>query len=139
MDISIFPTVNATLNALAGVLLFCGFRAIKRKNSNLHKKYMVSAFVCSAVFLICYLTYHYLKKGIVTRYEGEGILKAIYLLVLITHSFLAAIVAPAAIAAVWVAFKGNFKAHVNITKWLYPIWMYVSVTGVIVYLMLYVF
>ena len=100
---------------------------------------MISALVCSAAFLACYLTYHYMKQGLVTRYSKEGLLKIIYLTILGTHTPLATIVPFAAVTAVFHAIKGNFEAHKKITRWLYPMWIYVSVTGVIIYLMLYVF
>ncbi len=139
MDISVFPTINASLNGLAGVFLYLGYRAVKKGNTALHRQHMVTALICSALFLACYLTYHYLKKGLVTRYEEEGVLRIIYLAILISHTILAAIVPPAAITAVVHAVRGNFVKHIRITRWLYPVWIYVSITGVIVYLMLYVF
>lgn len=138
MDLSLFPTVNASLNALAGVFLLLGYKAIKSGNRDLHRNMMVCALVSSTVFLACYLTYHWLKAGIVTKYEGEGVMRIIYFFILGTHTPLAAIIVPFCLAAVYQAIKGNFAAHVKITRWLYPAWIYVSITGVLVYLMLYV-
>jgi putative membrane protein len=97
---------------------------------------MIAAMITSAVFLGCYLYYH--AHHLVTRYQGEGILRPIYFLILGTHVPLAIVVLPAAIAAVVQALRGRFDKHVRITRWLWPVWMYVSVTGVLVYLMLYV-
>ena len=135
----IFPTINASLNGLAGLMLLGGFQAIKNNKPELHKRFMISALLCSAVFLVCYLTYHYLKQGVVTHYEGEGIWRVIYFTILLTHTPLAALVPPAAIVAVIHARKGRLDKHMAITRWLYPVWMYVSVTGVLIYLMLYIF
>lgn len=139
MNITLFPTINASLNALAGLFLFGGFLAIKKGNQKLHQKMMIGALISSAVFLVCYLTYHALKDGVVTRYEGEGLARIIYFTILLTHTPLAALVVPAALTAVYFAAKGQFQKHVKITRWLYPVWIYVSVTGVIIYLMLYIF
>ena len=132
----ILPTINASLNALSGILLFCGYRAIKAGDRKVHRAFMISAFVSSTVFLCTYVTYHVLVPG-VTRYQGHGIWRPIYYTILLTHTPLAAIIVPFAIAALWHATKQNFKAHTKITKWLFPVWSYVSVTGVIIYLMLY--
>ena len=136
MTIHDLPTVNASLNGLAALWLAGGWIAIRRGNVNLHKRFMIAAMITSAVFLSCYLYYH--AHHLVTKYQGEGLLRPIYFLILITHVFLAAIVPPFAIAAVVQAYKGRFDRHVRITRWLWPVWMYVSITGVIVYLMLYV-
>lgn len=139
MMLHYFPTINATLNGLAGVFLFLGYMSIKKGSAEKHRFYMIIAFSVSTIFLCCYLTYHYMKHGVVTRYDGEGIIKLIYYFILITHSFLASIVPFFAVAAVVYAFKRNFQKHKMITRWLYPVWMYVSVTGVLVYLFLYIF
>lgn len=134
----LLPTINASLNALSGILLLLGYRAIKRKDITTHRAFMVSAFISSTLFLCTYITYHVLVPG-VTRYEGEGIWRPIYYFILLTHTPLATLIVPFILAALWHAYKQNFKAHVKITKWLYPVWSYVSVTGVIIYLMLYIF
>ena len=99
---------------------------------------MVSAFIASILFLCSYVTYHSLKRG-VTHYPHQGILKMIYFFILGSHTPLAILIVPFAIAALIFALKGNFQKHTRITKWLFPVWLYVSVTGVIIYLMLYVF
>jgi len=139
MELSDLPTLNACLNATAGILLFLGWRAIKHGNKDVHRRFMIAALICSAVFLCSYVTYHVLKEGVVTRYTGEGILRIIYFTILLTHTPLAVIIVPFCIIAVYHAYKQNFAAHVKITKWLFPVWMYVSVTGVVIYVMLYIF
>ena len=132
------PTLNACLNLTAGILLFLGWRAIRNKKSAMHKRFMLGALGASFLFLISYLTYHLTTVG-VTRYQGQGILRFIYFAILLTHTPLAVIIVPFCVAAVYFALRGDFARHVRITKWLLPVWMYVSVTGVIIYLMLYVF
>ena len=139
MDLSNLPTLNACLNAAAGILLFSGWRAIKQGKRDVHRKFMIAALICSAAFLCSYVTYHVLKEGVVTRYTGEGLLRVIYFTILLTHTPLAVIIVPFCIVAVYHAYKQNFVAHVKITKWLFPAWMYVSVTGVLIYVMLYIF
>jgi len=138
MDLNYFPTINVTLNALAGIFLLIGWIQIRRKDVNKHRKLMLTAFGCSIVFLCSYVLYHYLHPGI-TLYPHSGISRTIYLTILGTHTPLAAMVPFLAIAAIYHAVKGNFQTHVRITRWLFPLWMYVSVTGVVVYLMLYIF
>ena len=133
----IFPTINACLNLTAAIFLLLGYGAIKRKDVAAHRRHMICALSASVLFLICYLTYHYLHGS--TKYEHEGILRVIYFFILFTHTPLAALIVPFIIAAVYFALKGNFAAHVKITCWLYPTWLYVSVTGVIIYVMLYLF
>jgi uncharacterized membrane protein YozB (DUF420 family) len=138
MSLSILPTINASLNFLAGIFLILGYIQIKKGNRIGHKQAMISAVVCSTVFLTSYLTYHYLVPG-VTKYQGTGIFRPIYFTILITHTILATLIVPFVITAVIAAIKGNFQLHKKITKYLFPTWMYVSFTGVIIYLMLYIF
>jgi len=133
----LLPTINASLNALAGIFLVWGYHAIRTKNIARHKKLMVSAFTCSALFLCTYLYYHLTSRGI-SHYQGKGILRIIYFMVLGTHTPLAMLIVPFIIMAIRHALRGEFDKHVRITRWLYPTWVYVSVTGVIVYLMLYI-
>ncbi|MEM7394510.1 MAG: DUF420 domain-containing protein [Verrucomicrobiota bacterium] len=137
MTIQQLPTVNASLNATAMILLLCGWFAIRKGNRTAHMRFMVSAMVVSGLFLTCYLIYHYSVPH--TKYQGQGILRSVYFTILFTHIPLAVAVVPLAFTAVWMAVKGRFEKHVKIVKWLWPIWMYVSVTGVLIYLMLYVF
>ncbi len=139
MEFLILPTINAALNALSGVFLILGWRAIKSSQVSRHKRYMLAAMISSTLFLISYISYHCLKHGVVTRYEKEGILKIIYYFILGTHTPLAIAVVPLSLLAVRYALRENFKAHTKLTKKLLPIWLYVSFTGVLIYLMLYIF
>jgi len=131
-----FPTLNACLNFTAFIFLLLGYMAIKRGDQQTHKRCMVAALCASFLFLICYLSYHYMYGS--TKYEGEGILRVIYFFILITHTPLAVLIVPFVIAAVYFALKGKYDKHVKITRILWPTWMYVSVTGVLIYLMLYI-
>ena len=139
MSVSYLPTLNACLNGFAGVMLLFGWRAIKANQRERHRRFMIAAVVSSALFLCSYVTYHVLKEGVVTRYEGEGVLRLVYFSILLTHTPLAMLIVPFVIRAVWLALKGEYKRHARITRWLLPVWLYVSVTGVLIYLMLYIF
>ena len=138
MDPHHLPAVNATLNGTAGLLLFLGWRAIKAKNQKLHQNLMLAAMCTSALFLCSYLTYHFMVPG-VTKYQGQGILRPIYFTILLTHTPLAMVIVPFSLMSLRYALRKEFVKHVKITRWLLPVWMYVSVTGVVIYLMLYVF
>jgi uncharacterized membrane protein YozB (DUF420 family) len=127
--------VNACLNGSAAICLFVGWRAIKAKNPRLHGWMMGTAFTISVLFLISYLTRVYLSGT--HRYPGAGMWKAIYLTILITHMILAVITPPLAIRTLFLAVKKRFAEHKRIVRWTLPIWMYVSVTGVLVYVLLY--
>lgn len=131
------PTLNAALNASAAVMLLLGWVSVKRGAFKRHQWFMVAALVASGAFLTSYLTYHYTVPG-VTRYQGEGLSRMVYFFILLTHTPLATLMVPFIAAAVWFAYRGRFDRHVRITRWLWPVWMYVSVTGVLIYLMLYV-
>ena len=135
MEVTDLPTVNASLNALAAVLLGAGYAFIRRGDERRHKACMVGAFCTSAVFLACYLVYHY-RVGSVA-FTGQGWIRPVYFAVLITHIVLAATVVPLVLLTLYRAWSGQFDRHRRIAKWTWPIWMYVSVTGVLVYLMLY--
>jgi uncharacterized membrane protein YozB (DUF420 family) len=137
IDIHILPTVNATLNATAAVLLLTGYSLIRRKRIQAHKRVMLTAFGVSIAFLICYVVYH-AQVGSVP-YQKTGALRVIYFSILITHTTLAATVPVLAIITLRRALRGDFIRHRKIARWTFPIWLYVSVTGVIVYLMLYRF
>lgn len=137
IGVHILPTVNATLNATAAVLLLTGYWLIRQKRIQAHRRVMTTAFGVSIAFLICYLVYH-AQVGSVP-YQKTGILRAIYFSILITHTSLAATVPVLAIITLRRALRGDFKRHRQIARWTFPIWLYVSVTGVIVYLMLYRF
>ena len=142
MDLlNIFPHLNATLNALSGVFLLFGFYFILKRNITNHRFCMLSAFTLSTLFLISYIIYHSLKSyyyGLApTTFTGEGMIRPVYYTILVTHTFLATIIAPFILLTLWRALKGKFVLHKKIARWVYPIWLYVSITGVIVYLMLY--
>jgi uncharacterized membrane protein YozB (DUF420 family) len=131
----ILPSVNAFLNFTAAVLLVWGYSLIRRKRIAMHRRVMLTAFVVSCVFLACYLVYHY-QAGVV-RYPGTGPIRALYLAILGTHTVLAAAVPVLAIVTLHRALSARFDKHRRIARWTLPIWLYVSVTGVVVYLMLY--
>jgi uncharacterized membrane protein YozB (DUF420 family) len=137
MDIHTLPAVNATLNAIAAVLLVTGYRFIRQKRVQAHKRTMLTAFGVSIAFLVCYLIYH-AQVGSVP-YQKQGAIRYVYFSILITHTVLAATVPVLAIITLRRALKGNFARHRKIAKWTLPIWLYVSITGVVVYLMLYQF
>jgi uncharacterized membrane protein YozB (DUF420 family) len=129
------PGVNATLNAISTVFLLCGYAMIRRRRIDAHKRCMLAALACSALFLTSYLTYHAYAGS--TPFPGVGWVRPVYFFILITHIVLAALVPPLALWTVWRAWKERFQAHARLARWTLPIWLYVSVTGVIVYLMLY--
>lgn len=135
MTVHDLPTVNALLNATATVLLLLGYRLIRQGQREAHRKVMLSAFGVSILFLICYVIYH-AQVGSV-KFQGQGILRPIYFFILITHVILAATVPVLAVITLRRAWKGDFAKHRRIAKVTFPIWLYVSVTGVVVYLMLY--
>ncbi len=138
IELGQIPAINATLNGIATCLLVGGWMAIKNGQQQRHAQFMIGAVAVSALFLAFYLYYHF-NVGAVTRYERQGFIRWVYFFVLFTHIPLAMLVVPGCLAAVWQAYKKQFDRHVRITRWLWPVWMYVSVTGVIIYLMLHVF
>jgi len=133
-DLSFMPAVNAMFNAIAAVLLIAGYRAIKRRNVQLHKRLMISAFCSSTLFLVGYLAYHYVHGD--TKFTGVGGIRIAYFAILITHILLSTVIVPLSLAAFYYAFRARFDTHKRITKVLYPIWLYVSVTGVVIFFML---
>lgn len=134
---SMLAAVNAILNASAFALLLGGYVATRRGRRDVHRRLMLAAFGTSALFLATYVT-RWLVTGTV-YFQGTGAAKAAYLLILFSHMPLAISVVPLSLRAVWLALEGRFAEHKRVTRWLYPIWTYVSVTGVVVYLMLYHF
>ena len=136
-DVMMLPAVNATLNAIATVLLVTGFVFIRKGNWTAHRRMMIAAFCVSVLFLISYVTYHALRGGMSTPFGGEGIVRPIYYAVLISHVILAAIVPFLAIISLRRGLAARYDRHRRIARWTLPIWLYVSITGVIVYLMLY--
>jgi uncharacterized membrane protein YozB (DUF420 family) len=131
----VLPTVNAFLNATSAVLLVWGYTLIRRKQIQTHRKVMLTAFATSCLFLICYLIYH-AQVGSV-RFQGQGIIRPIYFTILITHTILAAAVPVLAIITLRRGLAARYDQHRRIARWTLPIWLYVSVTGVVVYVMLY--
>ena len=129
------PTVNASLNGLAALLLAAGFVMIRRGRIGAHRALMTAAFTTSALFLVSYVVYH---AGAGSRpFEGQGAIRLVYFAVLVSHVILAAAILPLAIVTLTRALRGRFDRHAAIARWTLPIWLYVSVTGVVVYLMLY--
>lgn len=130
------PAINASLNGVAAVLLTAGWIFIKRGKVTAHKRCMIAAFCVSAAFLACYLTYHFSVTA-TTKFPGTGIWRTIYLLVLIPHIILATGMLPFIFLTFYRAYRNDFERHVRVARWTLPIWLYVSVTGVVVYVMLY--
>ena len=132
------PSVNAFLNGLSAILLVTGYRAIRRRRIALHQTCMLTALGVSVLFLASYLYYHLqVKGGQPTRFPGEGWIRPVYFTILLTHTVLAAVAAPLAVVTAYLGLRGRLKQHVRIARWTLPIWLYVSVTGVVVYWMLY--
>jgi uncharacterized membrane protein YozB (DUF420 family) len=135
MTTSDLPALNAVLNSISAILLVIGYRFIQRGQRDAHRKCMLGAFATSTLFLISYLTYHYLHGS--TKFQGQGIARVIYLTILLTHTVLATAIVPLVFITLSRALSARFDKHRRIARWTLPIWLYVSVTGVIVYLMLY--
>ena len=135
VDVSALPALNATLNVTSAVLLMTGYAFIRRRHVAAHRACMVSAFVVSALFLISYVVYH--AQAGSRPFTGQGPARVLYFVILITHSVLAAAVPVLAVMTLWRALRGRFERHAALARWTLPIWLYVSVTGVVVYWMLY--
>ena len=141
MSLADLPAVNACLNGLSAVFLSAGYYFIRRRNQVAHRNCMIAAFVTSALFLACYLTYHgyrahYLHQG-PTRFAGPPGFRPIYLGILLSHTVLAAMIVPLALITLQRGLRQRFEHHKRIARWTWPCWMYVSVTGVLIYLLLY--
>ena len=141
MTFSDLPALNASLNGLSAIFLSLGYYFIRRKNQPAHRNCMVAAFVTSVLFLACYITYHsyvayHLHRG-PTRFVEPAWFRPIYLAILVTHTTLAIVIVPLVLITLRRAVKQHFDLHKKIARWTWPLWMYVSVTGVIVYLLLY--
>lgn len=130
------PAVNASLNTIAAILITSGFIAIKRGNKQLHKRLMLSATVVSALFLVCYLTYHF-GVGREKPFKGEGWVRPAYFTMLISHIVLAFAVVPLVLLSIRAGLRDQIDKHRRLARWTLPIWWYVSVTGVVIYVVLY--
>lgn len=133
--ISYLPHVNACLNTTSAILLFSGYRFIRARNVAAHRACQIAALCVSILFLASYLTYHFYHGA--TRFQGTGIVRPIYFTILTTHTILAMVIVPLVILTFYRAFRNDFARHRRIARVTLPLWLYVSITGVIVYLMLY--
>ena len=129
------PTLNAALNTLSAVFLCAGYFFIRSHNRDAHQRCMMAAIACSTLFLVSYLTYHFQVGSV--GFKGQGWIRPVYFAILITHTILAAAVVPLVLVTFIRALRERFDAHRRIALWTFPIWLYVSITGVVIYLMLY--
>jgi len=137
MTVADLPAVNAGLNSLSAVFLLAGYRNIRNGNIPAHRACMVAAFCASILFLISYLIYHYQIGSV--AFQRQGWIRPVYFTILISHILLAAAILPLAVLTLHRAWVGRFDKHRRIARWTLPLWLYVSVTGIVIYLMLYVF
>lgn len=135
MNDSVLPHVNAALNSVSFLLLLAAFYKIRRGDVGAHRRLMLSALGVSCLFLVSYVTYHAQYDSVGS--EGMGAVRPVYLFILITHIILAAAIVPLVLVTVVRALRGDFARHRRVARWTYPLWLYVSVTGVVVYVMLY--
>ena len=135
IDYALLPTLNAALNALSGIFLLTGYVLIRRRQINAHRNAMLGAFGSSTLFLISYVIYH--AQAGSRPFTGQGPIRYVYFAILISHVLLAAAILPMAISTLSRGLRGRYAEHKRIARWTFPTWMYVSVTGVVVYLMLY--
>lgn len=135
MDVRDLPALNATLNATSAALLIWGWTLIRRRRIEAHRRVMVTAFCISVIFLMSYVVYHYQVGSV--RFQRTGTIRTVYLSILLTHTILAAAVPFLAVITLYRGLKGRYDRHRAIARWTLPIWLYVSVTGVVVYWMLY--
>lgn len=133
-DVHLLPLANAVLNSSTTVFLLSALYAIKQKNVRVHRRFIYAAFATTGLFLVNYLAYHYLSES--TRYGGAGFLKGLYYFVLLTHIVLAAVIVPLALVTFFRGINNRVAEHRAIAKWTMPLWLYVSITGVIVYVMI---
>jgi uncharacterized membrane protein YozB (DUF420 family) len=129
------PAVNASLNALSGLLLLTGYVMIRTGRVQQHRRCMIAAFITSSIFLVCYIVYH-AQVGSVP-FTRQGFVRPMYFTILVTHVTLAAAVVPLALVTLSRGLKGRYPQHIRVARWTFPIWLYVSVTGVLVYVLLY--
>jgi uncharacterized membrane protein YozB (DUF420 family) len=135
VTVSDLPTVNALLNGTAAVLLAIGWTCIRRGRIDAHRRCMLAAFTASCLFLVSYVVYH--AQAGSRPFMGQGLARGVYFAILITHVVLAAAIVPLALVTLRRALGGDYVRHRRIARWTYPVWMYVSITGVVIYLMLY--
>ena len=135
--VSNLSAVNAALNSLSTVFLLLGFREIRARNFAKHMRFMISAFITSALFLVSYIVYHHFVGD--TPFKGQGFIRPVYFSILISHIVLSIFVVPLVLSSFLFAFSGKFSTHRKVSKWTFPIWLYVSVTGVMVFFMLKLF
>jgi putative membrane protein len=135
ISIGDLPTVNAALNGTSALLLVAGYIAIRGRRPSIHRALMLSALGTSVLFLASYLFYHY-QAG-TTRFSGEGLTRLLYFVVLTSHTILAMAIVPLVIVTLYLAIRERFPRHRRIARWTFPLWLYVSVTGIVVYVMLY--
>ena len=128
------PALNAALNSVSALLIIAGFSAIRKKKYIMHMKLMLTAFITSSLFLISYLVYHNFVGHV--PFPGQGTVRTVYFTILISHIILSAFVVPLVLTSYYFAFSGKFKTHRKVSKWTLPIWLYVSVTGVVIFFML---
>lgn len=133
--ISYLPHLNAVLNSTSAVLLIAGYSFIRKGRIAAHRNCQILALITSSLFLISYLTFHYFHGS--TRFPGQGIVRPVYFIILISHTILAVVIVPLILVTLYRAVRMDFARHRRIARWTLPLWLYVSVTGVIVYLMLY--
>ena len=135
LSVADLPTLNAVLNAISAVLLLAGYSFIRRRSIQAHRACMLAALVVSAAFLTSYLIYHYNVGSV--PFRGTGWMRPVYFFILITHVVLAALILPLVLRTAYLAMQARFERHAAIARWTFPLWLYVSVTGVVVYVMLY--
>src|SRR5438270_5728463 len=135
MDVSFLPAVNATLNGTSAILLLTGRTLIAKKRVSAHRKVMIATVITSSLFLVCYLVYHSQVGSV--RFQGQGWVRPVYFGILLTHTVLAVVIVPMVLMTLARGLRGNFERHRAIARWTFPLWLYVSVTGVVIYVMLY--
>jgi len=135
MSVGDLPALNATLNGVSALLLVAGYSAIRRRRRDLHKALMLSALGASILFLSSYFYYHYHAGS--TYFTGQGWIRPVYFTILVSHTILAIVIVPLVVTTLFLALRGNFPRHRRIARVTLPVWLYVSVTGILVYLLLY--
>lgn len=135
LTLTTLPLLNALLNGTSALLLSCGYIAIRRRQERVHKACMVTACLVSLLFLVSYLIYHYHVGS--KPFTGQGTIRLVYFTILISHTVLALVIVPLVLLTLSRAWQGQWSRHSRVARWTFPLWLYVSVTGVVIYLMLY--